>query len=395
MNKPRVIVCQHGARHRYAIPKLLEQAGVLKALYTDSCEYTMLGKLAKLCENRIGGKIGKLNPRKIIGVPKEKIFCSDYSTVRRILSFKNGIYGWREAHKALSKKMIRWYDGCDVFYNMYHENLEFLKFLQDKPAKIISDIYISPLSYRISHEECITEGLLSSFELVEFNEELYKKTALLSDILLCPSDFVADGVRELTPEFADKIRICPYGSSIDYCGRVNKPIKGRFFWAGGEWLRKGLHYLAKAADELKQKYPQMEFRAAGITDPQVIKKERFKNISFLGKLNKEQMQEEYLTADAFVFLTLSEGMAGTVIEAIAAGCPVITTKAAGVDAIEHGKNGLIIATKDSRAVVSAIEQLYLDRKHRNNIANETIKLAELYTEESWKKRLSNLVNLVL
>jgi len=135
----------------------------------------------------------------------------------------------------------------------------------------------------------------------------------------------------------------------------------------------------------------MEFRAAGISDPEVIRMERFKNITFLGKLNKEQMLEEYLSAEAFVLPTLSEGMSGVVIEAISGGCPVITTKAAGIDTITDGVNGVIVPLGDVNALTIAIERIYKDREFRRNISNNTKHIVNQYTMKSWKERLEIII----
>jgi len=224
-----------------------------------------------------------------------------------------------------------------------------------------------------------------------YSEDLFKRAADFADMLLCPSEFVADGVRALCPKHAHKVRICPYGNSINYGGRTSKPVKGRFFWAGGDWVRKGLHYMAEAADVLKKIYHDMEFRVAGITDTEVVNMKRFRSMTFLGKLDKRQMKDEFINADAFVFPTLSEGMAGVIIEAIAAGCPVITTKAAGIDSIEDGVSGLIVPVRDVKAIVLSIERLYLDRELRDRIALATKNLASLYTEEAWGRRLIELI----
>jgi hypothetical protein len=50
---------------------------MLEALYTDSCEYSLLGKIAKIMGPLARGAIKRLKNRKIEGVPKEKIFTSD------------------------------------------------------------------------------------------------------------------------------------------------------------------------------------------------------------------------------------------------------------------------------------------------------------------------------
>ncbi len=395
--KPKVIVCQHGARRRYAVPRMLEQAEMLAALYTDSSEYSFLGSLAKVCKPFWKGKILKLANRRISGIPSSKIYSTDFFTYYKCLvnilpyckKRTEKLWFW-----ALSYTMKRWgIRDNSIIYNMYCENYDFLKYAREMNAKIIVDVYISPLYQNIIMPEYSRFGIENSwprkFDDVSFSR--IAATMSIADILLCPSDWVADGIRELCPLQAHKIRMCPYGSSINYNGNTNKPITGRIFWAGGDWIRKGLYYLAQAADRLKAKYPEMDFRAAGITDPEVITASRFKNINFLGRLDAAQMQKEFLSADMFVLPTLAEGMVGTGIEAIAAGCPVITTEEAGIDAIENGKSGIIIPTRNSEAVAKAIERLFLDRELRDSMSRESVRLAELYTEEAWGRRLVNLI----
>ena len=395
--KPRVIVCQHGARHRYAIPRMFEQAGMLEAFYTDSCEYSLLGKIATAMGPLARGAVRRLANHKVVGVPEAKIFCSDslvFDDICRLL-FRRKYFEYDRWCRVLSKKLIKWWrSDCYIVYNMFCENCEFLKYLKkSSTVKIIIDIYIHPYALKIVQTEHAMLRIEAEAHrgIQNISPETIRDVFALGDILLCPSEFVADGVRQLCPEHAHKIRFCSYGSSIDYGGKINKPDKGKFFWAGGDWVRKGLHYLAEAADELKLRYPDMDFRIAGITDLAVRDMERFDNLKFLGKLNKEQMQKEFLSSDAFVFPTLSEGMAGVVIEAFAAGCPVITTRCAGIDAIDNYKNGVIVPERDSQALVIAIETLYLDRYLRNSISEETLLLAKEYTEDAWTKRLTQII----
>jgi glycosyltransferase involved in cell wall biosynthesis len=153
---------------------------------------------------------------------------------------------------------------------------------------------------------------------------------------------------------------------------------------------KGLPDLAKAADILKQRYPQMDFRIAGLIDAKIQKMSESRSLNFLGRLSRGRMQEEYLAADMFVLPTRSEGLAGVVLEAIAAGCPVITTKCAGINII-HGIDGILVPPGEVDALVGAIEEVYRDREYRNTLASHTLTLATHYTLDAWKKRLIDIL----
>jgi glycosyltransferase involved in cell wall biosynthesis len=164
------------------------------------------------------------------------------------------------------------------------------------------------------------------------------------------------------------------------------PVPGRVLFAGGDALRKGLHYLAQAASALQKKIPGLDVRIAGDLPELVTKHSICKNLHFLGQLTSEQMKEEYLTADFFVLPSLAEGFAGVVAEAIGAGCPVIVTQEAG-SPIVHKREGLIVPSRDAEALTDAIERGVTDRLFRTECSINCLKQIPFYSEKQWKKRL--------
>ena len=64
----QVILCQHGARHRYALARILEQQHRLKALYTDSSDHSMLGRVATFLDPLLPvPPLNRLAARRITG----------------------------------------------------------------------------------------------------------------------------------------------------------------------------------------------------------------------------------------------------------------------------------------------------------------------------------------
>ena len=145
-------------------------------------------------------------------------------------------------------------------------------------------------------------------------EKHYSKIYSAANLILCPSQIVAEGVAEVCPQAESAIEIAPYGCSIEFNNVKRAAQHGRILWAGWEWLRKGLIYLAEATLDLKSKGYDIDVRIAGITDPLVINDNRFRHLNFLGKLDKDSFKQELLLAHMFVLPTLSEGMAGVAIE---------------------------------------------------------------------------------
>lgn len=106
-----------------------------------------------------------------------------------------------------------------------------------------------------------------------------------------------------------------------------------------------------------------------------------------------QLELYYPSMDIFVLPTYREGFPNTVLEAQAAGLPVITTSATGaVDSIEDGITGLLVPVGDAAALAAAVLSLLSDpikmqqmgRAGRERILrsfrNETVwaELASLY-----------------
>ncbi|MDD2540717.1 MAG: glycosyltransferase family 4 protein [Desulfuromonadaceae bacterium] len=393
--RPSILVCQHGARHRYAVPRMLEEAGVLAALYTDSSSTSFLGHVSMLLGVTAPLSVRRLTSRKINRVPADKVFSSDKQYLRELFQkvtgqSPTGINLYHQRHRILSKKMITWgLQGADAVYSMYHENLDFIRWAKLLGAKSFVDVFINPETTEImlNEEKLFPDwGQYSSQDAAAFENQLWQETADIADILLCPSEWVAEGVRRCTTGAAPKIRIVPYGCSIDYQGYINNPVKGRVLFAGGDALRKGLHYLGEAASIVNNTIPELDVRIAGSLPEKVVQHPLCRDFNFLGKLTSDQMKEEYLSADVFVLPSLSEGFAGVVAEAIVAGCPVIVTREAG-SPIVHEREGLVVPSRDAEALATAIERFVTDRLFRSACSENCLKQISFYSEEQWQKRL--------
>lgn len=389
-----VTVIQPGSRRRYFIPRLFQERGMLGVFATDFTIHSWIGGLLK--------KAGLIKRPGLCGIPIDKIVSADTAVLLRELinrSFRkrSNLEYHLEVNRLITTRLKkRGIGDTDIIYCM---NIGFADYLESvKKAKsdirIICDLFMHP---GMDHIINTASAKFSNWPYCQpcdkdmtLRESCFMRTAAVADVLLCPSEWVAQGVRELAPNAAVKIRLCPYGSSIYYGDRSNSPRRGRYFWAGTHAVLKGLPYLAAAANKLKPKYPDMDFRVAGITDKRTIEMPECRNLHFLGRLNKAQMQEEFLSADAFVFPTLSEGLAGVLVEAIACGCPVVTTRCGGID-ITDGENGILIPEYSEPALIDALERIYSNRIYRTNISTRTKELAQEYSAEAWAMRLMSLI----
>ena len=87
----------------------------------------------------------------------------------------------------------------------------------------------------------------------------------------------------------------------------------------------------------------------------------------------------YQCADVFVFPSRLEGFPRVLIEAMAAGLPVVTTDAPGCkDVVEHGKTGLVAIPGDVDQTAAQINQLIVDHKLRRRLISNGRRHAQTY-----------------
>jgi L-malate glycosyltransferase len=79
-----------------------------------------------------------------------------------------------------------------------------------------------------------------------------------------------------------------------------------------------------------------------------------RNVAFLGRVPPERMSELYDEADVYLNSPNIDNMPGSIIEAYAAGLPVVTTDAGGIPYIvRHGETGLMVPCNDAPALAAA------------------------------------------
>lgn len=398
----KIIVCQTGSRHRYLIPQVLERNNMLYRLYTDSTAKSMIGKCARIL-SKIGIDIPIIQRlrRRIPHIPDNILYTTDsLFWKKRIAILKRGdSLKKRYIHyTGFVDKCIKWGVGdADCIYNMYIENYDFLVYAKSKGLKIVVDIYETPMTYKYLIEEIrnnpeynIFHKQIASYEYnhkvrMHYMEDILK----LADYYTVPSQFVIKSMNEFKNFDKNKALFLPYGSSIVPDRYDYHPVRHRLIWVGNDPVRKGLLYCAKAADILKQEYPDLDFRIIGVVNDELKNNKAFKNLNFIGVLNKEQLMEEYRSAEAYVFPTLFEGFAGTVIEAASCGCPIITTECAGTNIGEFP--AIYIPTKNYDSIVKSVRFLFATPEIRDKQSKEVYKYSMNLHPKSYENNLIKLL----
>ena len=198
-----------------------------------------------------------------------------------------------------------------------------------------------------------------------------------------------DGFVALTPSVRDeylaigvpqeKIKIIPNGVDLDRFNRTptNQPLKEEIAGKAGKLIltvgryhaKKGFDLIPEIATILKDRHIAFTWLVVGRENDTLSKK--FANLDELGiriitntekgntaatfSLPSASLVELYKTADVFAFPTLLETFGMVMVEAMAAGLPIVTTDAPGVrDVVTDGVDGVKVKTGDVASFAAAL-----------------------------------------
>lgn len=176
---------------------------------------------------------------------------------------------------------------------------------------------------------------------------------------------VAGGDAPSGPQDREEIRKklhLPEAPILLFVGRIDDP-------------RKGLECLAKALASLPLEW-NATLIAVGSGNTERAKelvehlgiKDR---VVFMGRVSQAELWDAYLVADAYICASNHEGFGLTIIEALCAGCPVISTEVGVAREIEHRLAG-VVPTKDPKALRDAISKLLMSGKVRPRFSEVVI-----------------------
>jgi glycosyltransferase involved in cell wall biosynthesis len=99
-------------------------------------------------------------------------------------------------------------------------------------------------------------------------------------------------------------------------------------------------------------------------------------VTFLGALSLEEIAAAYAAADLCVWPAVNEAYGMAMLEAQAAGVPVVSCATRGVpDVVEHGRTGLLAPAGDEGALASLVRELLLDEGKRTRMSTAAASFA--------------------
>jgi glycosyltransferase involved in cell wall biosynthesis len=217
------------------------------------------------------------------------------------------------------------------------------------------------------------------------------KEMKLADLVLVPSDFAANTVREL---HGDKsIAIARYG--VDLTSWTTPSVRATrdvitFLFAGQCSLRKGVPLLLEAWRAADLRHARLQ-----LVGPWQLAADKKKQLApgceWTGPVSSQQLRSFYQHADVFVFPTNFEGRALVVGEALASGLPVITTHASGADDIVNDSCGRVVASDNLDDLVEALRWFQQNRDRLTQLSCAARFQAERSTWDRYRRQVTEAV----
>ncbi|EMY80820.1 colanic acid biosynthesis glycosyltransferase WcaL [Psychroflexus gondwanensis ACAM 44] len=167
--------------------------------------------------------------------------------------------------------------------------------------------------------------------------------------------------------------------------------------------KKGYDIALKALALLKKKGLQLNYQIIGAEGNQELLFLRNEldletEVEFLPKLPQQKVFEMMSSSDIFLLSSIEEGIANVAVEAMALGCPVISTNCGGMEElITHQKEGWIVPVYDYKAMAAQIlEFSQLDSEYIKNIKHAArLKVEQQHTEMEMVEGMMRLYNRVV
>ncbi len=196
-----------------------------------------------------------------------------------------------------------------------------------------------------------------------------------------------------------KIVITPEGAEANFHAHTDREMANvkerlglpkRYLLFVSRWSSyKGLDRLLEAYQLVKQKQPDVGLVICGKPEsgqPEIerlvrVAQQQDKNIITPGFVSDEDLSAIYSAASVYVHPSLYEGFGIMILEAMAAGVPVVTSNVSSLPEVV-GDAGLLVDPKNPSDIAQKIEQILSDPEQALRLKNKGLERVKQY---SWRK----------
>jgi colanic acid/amylovoran biosynthesis glycosyltransferase len=224
-----------------------------------------------------------------------------------------------------------------------------------------------------------------------------------ASFVVCISDFARSQLMSVTdPKRWDRLHVVHVGIPVDQFTRAqdrngsgHAPV---VLYIGRLVPEKGQTILLEAVARLTGRGIDVQLQLAGdgALRPELertaARLDIADRVSFLGAVGQEELRELYERAAVFCLPSFAEGVPVVLMEAMAMGLPVLTTRIAGIpELVEHERSGILVAPGRADELTDSLAGLLEEPELRRNLgANGRRAVAAGFDSEDSASRLRAL-----
>jgi len=294
----------------------------------------------------------------------------------------------------LDKIASRYENGSDIFLSLSGAGLD-----TGKRFRKAGKIYICERAS--SHIRFVSKILKIEYKKFKINFELDKrivnreiKEYKAANIILVPSRFVQKTF-ESEGIFNTKIITFPSDNKIFYYKKKRNFYANNFkiIFVGGLTLRKGVHYLLDAFNNLKFQNKELHLVGSLSNDFKLFKNKLLsKNIFVHGHKSHAKINDLLNNSNVFVMPSLEEGAAISVAQAMNTGLPVIVTENTGwKENVQKYKTGYVVKPMNASSIQNKLQYLNDNRSKLEFFSKNALKFSKNRSWDNYVKDLNKII----
>lgn len=228
--------------------------------------------------------------------------------------------------------------------------------------------------------------------------KLARRVLRRADRLVVPSGYL----QEVFREFGLEAQIVPNIVDLSqFQFRDRKPLRPHLICTRGFHPYYGIDVVVRAFAELQKAYPeaQLDLVGGGSLEASIrdlVRQLRLSNVNFMGVVSREAIGRAYDRGDIFVNASNLDNMPVSVLEAFAAGTPVVTTEPEGMKYIvQHERTGLLSKPGDpsglAKNIMRVLKEPQLAEQLTQNAFEESKRYRWTAVREQWLSIYEGLV----
>ena len=288
-------------------------------------------------------------------------------------------------NRRITRSLFRTFDAwvadnltpCDAYVALSGSGLKSGLRARDLGARYICDRGSSHIRYQneVVSEEMRYWGLevrgVDPF-MIDREEAEYEQ----ADAVTVPSEFayrsfLAKGFPEA------KLRRIPLGVRLELFKPEGAPSPDTFevLFVGSVTVRKGIPHLLQAFQKLN--YPRKRLRIVGGIPAEmqpVLARLDLQHVELVGAVPQSEVRRYMSTSHVMVLPSVEDGWGMVMGQAMACGCPVISSDhTGGPDLYSHGVEGFIVPIRSAEAIADGLQRLADDPTLRQSMSEASLK----------------------